>query len=448
MPLNSCLALTSFPMINQNQQNLIYSMMMTPILNQSKEISRNRTDRLLSKGRWNSYRYSKRNNRYESISRKERKKRSSRGSYIHFQDQPEKDIPDSSTTAIIENDGKRYTGKTSAIPTADLSPKTQKASELKTARETRPVNTYYGSNRSGSKNCTSIGDSRTESKSLCVDCEKRNIKQAVRRFFGTLRQKLSRKKICTSPQTTIKIIKNNFNQNCQPINFEEYVQELTCQSCDNRVPPALMLSMMTAESSGKCQIQGDGGTSHGLFQINRNSTNKRSCSSNQKSQIRKSSSLNSLRSQPQCLQNPVVNLEESLKILKEKYKITNDSYPNFNCQYSDLKNMDSWRKAVAGYNGGQRRIQILERLSKKKPDDLSAEAWNKMSEWEKIRNYYFSCERDDVSNCDQERFEQSVSNLAHTELILGSSNSSQNPSLFQAWNQHLTRLNNNNQCSR
>ena len=157
-------------------------------------------------------------------------------------------------------------------------------------------------------------------------------------------------------------------------------------------------------------------------------------------------SLAQLRREPACLQNPLINLQESIRILSNKYRLTNNNQSqNFQCHSSDSINTDAWRKAIAGYNGGQRRIlNIQEVIEKKgKPKALSQAAWNQMSEWEKIRIYYFSCARKDVSHCPSEDFKPSISNLAHTEVLLGASDKA--PSLFKTWSQQ-TQLNNTSRC--
>ena len=117
-------------------------------------------------------------------------------------------------------------------------------------------------------------------------------------------------------------VKKNFNNHCRPFRFQEYVQELVCQSCQAQIPPAIMLSVMTLESTGHCTITGDDGSSHGLFQINNNSSQLPSCSIQQKTIIQKGL-LAQLRREPACLQNPLINLQESLRILSEKYRLTN-----------------------------------------------------------------------------------------------------------------------------
>ena len=566
MPPGLCLSLTSVPMTNTPPYGLPSAVMMTPFLAQPKEISKTKSNQLLQKGKWRSYRYSKEKHEYQPLSQEERDNRDPGGDYIHLReetppapisqtppssqeslkekpptqpdssdrtqpsspettqpdssektqpsspettqpdssektqpsspettqpdssektqpsspettqpDSPETTQPDSSEitqpsppertqpsfyeNAIIESKGKIYTGRTSVIPTTALaiedrqkpdSEESPQASESPVTEEIRvvesvnPIETVVGKPETPS--CADLSDN-TESQVLCIEClSNRSEQKAISKFSSSFEDKFKAHKICVNEGFDImNKIEDNFNNNCQPFHFQEYVTELACQSCQAQIPPALMLSVMTIESTGRCAITGDDGSSHGLFQINNNSSPFPSCNAQQTSTIKKGP-LDQLRREPACLQNPMINLQESLRILSEKYRSTNNNQSqNFQCRSSDPINTDAWRKAIAGYNGGQRRILNIQEViaQKGKPNALSQTAWDQMSEWEKIRTYYFSCARRDVSHCPSEDFKPSISNLAHTEVLLGASD--QSPSLFTAWSQQ-TQLNDTSHC--
>ena len=510
LSIHLCLSFTSF-LATTNTPSGIQPQMMTPIVGQAQDISKRRINKLLKKGRWRSFKYSRENHQYESISNKEVSRRNPQDSYIHIREtETPKPTSEPAQNIIRETPQASSIGSFMVIPTDKINPsptstppesaqsnrgKPQRTAEetpppsspsppsphsppsppaplpppspspaqddiqasdlsletvsteekppenveLQTIEEVTPIKVDYNPNPE-QPSCTDIQNSQTTAQSLCISCHtQESEKTAINKFTETFQDRLEQKKICINDFNLIHSVQDNFNTKCRPISFQTFTKELVCQSCKQNIPPALMLSMMTAESNGGCFILGDDGKSTGLFQINKNSTRIPSCSRRQKDVLKKSNS-STLEQNPQCLENPLINLQESIKILTQKYKGTNNQQsPQFNCQSPDLENISAWKKAVAGYNGGERRIQRLQDLIQTKPTEITQPAWSQMSEWEKIKVYYFSCQRSDVRNCSQETFKNSISNLAHTELVLGV------PSLFTSWSQHPD-LHNTSHC--
>ena len=319
----------------------------------------------------------------------------------------------------------------------------------------------------------------TEAKAICVDCminsetQNKN-KEALEGFVGKYLHRVEvapyrePEKICSG--FPIRKIRQNFEKTCQPILFNDFYTEVKKQSCEAGIPPEIMLSLMSAESSGRCSaIENNRNTqsveSVGLLQINKDFQNiPTECApplfydDSQIEQIaqdndnnlntpfsllhppKNSLNLQSLKedNDKQCLMNPLVSLRLSINTLREKYKKVNgeESRGNPNCE--DVEINDEWRKAVAAYNGGEKRVLKSIELLNEHEDRFKQEIpnWNNLSEWEKLRVFFFSCLRGDaISECDHRSgdaiFKNSIEVLAHAEIILGKTNNHQ--SHFTEW---------------
>ena len=463
----------SFPVIRSHSGGESEPVMMTPIMTQKKEISRDKMIEILdANSSWNSYQYSADKNKYNKINVEDKKSKPKKGySRIHLKED-EVIIEEKKDDTITVSQG-----KVEGVPTADLDigaifssmipsddppqppedeaetdtseddlekepitpqkdlERTMQSPVYRTSEPTSFVRIAYSSDRQY-PSCVNVDNTNTEAMNICVDClTEHSEADALLQFQYRYSQKLKHQ-VCNVLNIFSSSVKNKFNRSCHPAQFDDYVKDLICQSCQEKVPPALMMSMMTIESGGDCKVIGDDGRSKGLFQINTTNSMPRGHRVNVNRRCDPS--------QSQCILNPNQNLKQSIRILKQKYQMTNSDQPaNFQCSSSDPvsnQQMDHWRKAVAGYNGGQERIQTINRLIQNKPNGLTQEAWGNMSEWEKIRTYYFSCQRDDVRNCDTVDFRNSISNLAHTEVILGAYNTRQSSSLFQTWNDTAKQL--------
>ncbi len=156
-------------------------------------------------------------------------------------------------------------------------------------------------------------------------------------------------KIC-SPEVSLKEIIKNFEKTCpSPYrDFKKFAQKTYCESCKRGVAPEIMLAMMSIESAGKCAAVGtlnekSREQSVGLFQVD---SSQHQCLDNKK---RGDANL-------QCLKNPINNLNTSIDILIKHYSEVNvEPFKQNKCKdwlKMNPTERDSWRRAVAAYNGG------------------------------------------------------------------------------------------------
>ena len=254
-------------------------------------------------------------------------------------------------------------------------------------------------------------------------------------------------KIC-EPGKALEQIVSRFNQTCRPKHsFDRFFSDMYCQSCEAGIPPEIMPSMMSIESAGRCValLENKREASIGLFQIN---SKEHSCKGN-----RKGSDANK-----RCLLEPANNLEYGIKVLEKHYNELNDpplaargggSVKAGVCSDAkpwserSAKEKDKWRRAVSGYNGGSgwvdRAIQSVEgavdksgkakgRDPRQSTDDLEGthkkglenRAKKSRVSWEELRLYFFM-EKLIPGNTKStgRHISLTVSNIAHTEAVLG-----------------------------
>ena len=274
----------------------------------------------------------------------------------------------------------------------------------------------------------------------------------------------STSKIC-SPEISLKAIIKNFNQTCPPPyknNFENFFTEAYCKSCRRGVPSEIMFAMMSIESAGRCAAtaKNSNENSAGLFQVN---AQVHQCSDSNGQTYTKNTPANL-----QCLVDPINNLNKGIDILFDHYQQVNAQVID-SSQCKSWLNMteperDSWRRGVSAYNGGPgwvtraiksvRNKQTLEdtsylvgahkqRNSEYKNDDAS---------WEKLRVYYFiekfSQGVSEDSQCGSKGGEKgtgrklncTISNLAHTEAVLGRNVKSSVPAMVDIWSQYKQKF--------
>ena len=266
--------------------------------------------------------------------------------------------------------------------------------------------------------------------------------------------KLAGSKIC-SPDITLKKIVKNFNKTC-PYKFKDFFKKIYCKACEKQgVPAEIMLSMMTIESAGDCKAKGDGDGSVGPFQIN---AKVHQCHINY--------AVNSEENK-KCLEDPDKNLEFGIGDVKNKYNAVNsekswkagcskwselDSEEKNQCKEEnktknecEREKRDKWRRAVAAYNGGEgwldRAVQSMEGDFKnntaegrdfyKNTKDLewghkgrfAGRARQSKVSWEELRVYLFM-ERllPENTRGTGRKTENTLSNLAHVEAVLGREN--------------------------
>ena len=229
-------------------------------------------------------------------------------------------------------------------------------------------------------------------------------------------------KIC-SPETSLKAIIDNFNRTCPAPykdNFESFFKKVHCKACQKGAPVELMMAMMSIESAGLCSAEADSQVenSAGLFQVN---GRVHQCTKRHKIGARRNI---------QCLKNPDNNLRKSLEILTAEYSNMNKSSLQQSCSENwidmNKKERDSWRKAVAAYNAGLGCPREVLRLAGGRTNP-------KTVEWEKMRAYYFIGLFKGIRYCSTGG---SISNIAHTEAILGREVKNSPPGIIEFWSQY------------
>ena len=262
------------------------------------------------------------------------------------------------------------------------------------------------------------------------------------------------KQIC-DPETSLNKIIKNFNDTCKGRIFEDYFKESYCYACEHRVPIEIMMAMVTLETAGECNLPGTSGnneTSIGLGQININCHNhpddpaykdkkgvlkqclgyeREDCPPPSGSCPAVREKCYSRRKLRKCLDDyPHYNFISSIMILKNDLKsITSSStYESLlnktpSCEKKSWlklssKERDYWRRTVSAYNGGAKRVQKANAKANRKGVD---------SNWENIRQIYFS---KGLIN------RWTLSNVAHTEAILGREVATGHPSFVEIWHQY------------
>jgi hypothetical protein len=167
---------------------------------------------------------------------------------------------------------------------------------------------------------------------------------------------------------------NNFNKTCDPTKFDKYYEHLKSQALKNNIPVDIVLGLMTQESSGKCMAQHNehnGTASIGLFQINTGTSTIKSCVSQTGVAVPRS-----------CLNNPFTNLDEAIRVLRQKFKRVNSRYPVGNPKdmvHLDKSSRDNWRKTLSAYNGGEGYVfqgyTDINKFNSTYGTDLDPDAW-------------------------------------------------------------------------
>ncbi len=171
----------------------------------------------------------------------------------------------------------------------------------------------------------------------------------------------------------------NFQKTCAPMSFDTFYNEAKKYAYEERVPLDLLLGIMTQESSGNCGAvnnERNSTKSVGLFQINTGSSTVKSCGFSKENLFKKD-----------CLENPITNLKEGIKILRSKYASVNDDHPpkisttKKNAIFNDLAPLiqDKWRKAISAYNGGEAHVfqayRDIAKFNELYEENLNPENW-------------------------------------------------------------------------
>lgn len=247
------------------------------------------------------------------------------------------------------------------------------------------------------------------------------------------------KQIFNRTQNDLKHVYEKFENSCG-FPLEQFIPIVKARAEEADVPPEILMGLMTQESSGRCHIlnsEKDASQSVGLFQVNSESSRVPRCTSGQKEILHGLGSASRLATGPRCLENPLVNLDESIRILKGfKATLTNDAS---GFDESLLSTEDMWRLSVSSYNGGAKwPLQAKKDLeSFNAINGTSLSAYN----WEDLRLFYMRSWLDrgqrsaafGSSNTGRLR-EYSVSNLAYAENIVGRPlTEATRPGLASAW---------------
>ena len=244
-------------------------------------------------------------------------------------------------------------------------------------------------------------------------------------------------KICSAEHSLSAII-NNFNTTCPGISFNNFFKKAYCESCKKGIPPEIIMAMMSIESGGRCglppgTIGRKGEQSIGLFQIESNS---HQCGNHQ---------IGSPENR-KCLRDPFNNLNKAVEILFDHYGDVNPQSPDTSQCSSwlnlDTTQRDAWRRGVSAYNGGpgwvnratesSRNVKTLTdtRYLVGKHRQTNSIYKNDTVDWEKLRVYYFierlspgnttgTGRNDKLKQADGSTLDLTVSNIAHTEAVLG-----------------------------
>ncbi len=250
-----------------------------------------------------------------------------------------------------------------------------------------------------------------------------------------------------STKNTAQVIAN-FEATCKGVNFQDYKLFLKAEAEKSNVPLEVMLGIMTQESSGRCLAVDKGHANFGAFQINIGSkkASLELCTEAQRSRLA-IATLDEMKSNSglQCLENPVVNAREGIRIYLEKFKSSNKTQPPSLKQWSQYtaQERDDIRRAIAGYNGGQthvnRAISDFQKFRDAHAPDLD------VNSFELQRIFFFRellKEHKYVASYENARTNlRSTENLAYTESITGRDNAdSQGQSSFIAsWEALLYR---------
>ena len=119
----------------------------------------------------------------------------------------------------------------------------------------------------------------------------------------------------------------------------------------------------------------------------------------------------------------------------------------------ESKDRDAFRRAVAGYNGGYWLLNSIRAAKNNNQNDKSrlgaASYKHDKSTWEEIRLFYFKQHIKRNKKLKRRKLSYNLSNLAHTEAILGRETKNSVPGIIEIWSQYKREFlkENPNQCS-
>jgi hypothetical protein len=215
----------------------------------------------------------------------------------------------------------------------------------------------------------------------------------------------------------------NFTNSCG-FDRSKFLPVISREAQKAGIPNEILVDFMNHESSSDCfakRNETNGTRSVGLFGINNGKGGARFplCSIEEKSRL-KSMGEASLSSGPRCLENPMINLSEAIRILKAKQAVLAKSFNT-----SQMTKDDLWRITISAYNGGEtwvlRAKEDLEKFNQRWNTHLRAE------NWEDLRIFYLRQHLDRYNGLQSQYFGDRQSgrkevlaqrNLAYTETIV------------------------------
>lgn len=208
----------------------------------------------------------------------------------------------------------------------------------------------------------------------------------------------------------VRSLNGNLSRTCG----ERMTPRILCATLDrelqkSRLRPPLevhhLMAIMAHESQGgQCFVRGKRG-GHGLFQIN--SSAIAPCTPRQWQQLRDimDRDLNQLSSGPQCRENPLVNMAENMRLLKEGQAILVELFSEHTpmgreeVEESFAQNPDLLlRLLFSNYNGGNASIrrtlidlaQHNARVEELEHDDIKERLRKNPLDWEDLKLFYFA----------------------------------------------------------
>ena len=329
--------------------------------------------------------------------------------------------------------------------------------------------------------CMNVQESKeneqTEAQSICIECDSKNKVVLQKMNVTTVEQVEKLESLLTAvtegnasfgrwatsgsktravgklcgEEGMLSTVINNFKKSCGR-EFSDFLPKLYCDSCRSGILPDVMLSMMTAESLGKCNAlnkgQGTAEASVGLFQVD---ATQHQCRRNN---IGTSAN-------EECLYDPINNLFYGKKILSEFYNQVNPNVGENMCfkSWKDIpvEKRDAWRRAVSAYNGGpgwvNRAVESVENIKFKKGKNLRGTHKNNIltgvakqskTDWETLRMYYF---KEKLHGRNGRDIQFTISNIAHVEAIFGREKEGSHPALIDAWSEYIQEYVNKNKKS-
>lgn len=304
-------------------------------------------------------------------------------------------------------------------------------------------------------------DKSLEAAGTCVDCAKqaRSPSPEFARFtseLGAVLKQAQNRDRNNRRRTNedFRKLSSEFRRTCG-FGIETFIPIVQEKSRRAGVPADLMLSIMVQESSGRCFSRGHNANAtmdKGLFGLNSATTRIRSCSADERGQIRSATHAGQLLYEPQCIENPIVNLDAALNVMRKKMDIISHDYSDreVRAQGFDEEKLqdssgrytrDAWRLAASAYNGGERWVMYaksdLDTFNRRHGTNL--DPYN----WEDLRIFYLrrflgsDREHDYLGRSISGRTSRALINLAYSENVVPRkrSGSGETLTIAELWNQ-------------